>query len=286
MASVGPAAAPRDLGASLGRLQAKLEGAAVRKTKDWFEGYLRHVITYRGVKTAVIRRLLGEWCTEEGLGLEEQKRLAYMLMKSEYAEDKFASAIMLQSKLIPGGVIAWQDDLPIFAGFFDDGHIWDWSTCDWFCIRVLGMLVERQQGPIERERCARSIGDWRDAENLWRRRAACVSFVYLAKRGNEFFPGFQDMLLAICSSTIRSPERFHQTGTGWLLREIGTADKHCLLTFCELHIEFFSSEGLRYALEKVPKAERNRFLNKFKASGAAQGLDARKQGAKRKQEER
>ena len=50
---------------------------------------------------------------------------------------------------------------------FEQGHIADWNTCDWFCVRVLGPLAE-QQG----EACARAIAAWKDAPTLWQRRAA------------------------------------------------------------------------------------------------------------------
>jgi 3-methyladenine DNA glycosylase AlkD len=90
------------------------------------------------------------------------------------------------------------------------------------------------------------------AGNLWQRRAAGVAFVNLAKDGDDNFPGFSDMLLEVCESTVRHPERFAQTGTGWVLRELGRAEPARVLAFIEANLAHFSSEGLRYATEKMP----------------------------------
>ena len=57
-----------------------------------------------------------------------------------------------------------------------------WNVCDWFCVKVLGSLVE-----MEGEACARAIAGWRRAENLWQRRAAGVAFVNLVGRGDKNF---------------------------------------------------------------------------------------------------
>jgi len=106
----------------------------------------------------------------------------------------------------------------------------------------------------EGEACARRISEWRTADNLWRRRASGVAFVELAKNGDENFAGFTDILLQICESTVRHPERFSQTGTGWVLRELSIAEPQRVQDFVGAHVCEFSTEGLRYALGKLSPA--------------------------------
>lgn len=55
---------------------------------------------------------------------------------------------------------------------------------------------------------------------------------------------------------------------GWMLRSLGKADVQLLVDFCEEHLRHFSSEGLRYATEKLPKAQRRDFL--LRRRGATQ----------------
>ncbi len=239
------------------RLQVRLDGRAEEKTRLWWESYLKGAIPFRGVKMAAIRAELHNWIGAEKLAgrlpPEEQKELALALIRETYTEDKLAGILYLQEVLIPAGEVHCPADLPRFAGLFSEGHIYDWNTCDWFCVRVLGPLVQ-QQG----EACAQAIAAWCTAGNLWQRRASGVAFVNLAKAGEANFPGFTEMLLAVCAETVRYPERFAQTGTGWVLRELGKGQPEVVVAFVEEQLDNFSAEGLRYAIEKMPAETRAR----------------------------
>lgn len=154
---------------------------------------------------------------------------------------------------MPAGAIDHERDLMELAAVFDDGHLADWNNVDWFAVKVLNRMVQQSGEP-----CARAISDWSTAANLWRRRASGVAFVSVAKLGDRNFDGFTDMLLQVCDRTVRHRERFAQTGTGWVLRELAKAEPERVLAFVEAHLEHFSREGLRYALEKMPEDERRR----------------------------
>jgi 3-methyladenine DNA glycosylase AlkD len=238
-------------------LQHQLDQRADPKTKAWWERYLKHVISFRGVKMADIRAVLHQWIREEGidrLPVAQQKELALALIRLDCTEDKLAGILFLQEILLPAAAIYWPDDLPRFADLFQQGYIYDWNTCDWFCVRVLGPLVEQQGAE-----CAYAISAWRTAEPLWQRRAAAVGFVNLAKRGEANFAGFTDMLLATCAPLVASPERFAQTGAGWVLRELSLAEPAPVITFVEERVGQFTREGLAYATEKLPAESIARF---------------------------
>jgi 3-methyladenine DNA glycosylase AlkD len=231
-------------------LQQQLDQRADPKTKAWWERYLKHVIPFRGVKMADIRAVLHQWVREEGidrLPLAQQKDLALDLIRLDYTEDKLAGILFWQEILLPARAVDWPADLPRFAHLFQQGFIYDWNTCDWFCVRVLGPLAEQQGAE-----CAHAITAWRTSEPLWQRRAAAVGFVNLARRGDANFPGFTEMLLAACAPLVASPERFAQTGAGWVLRELGLAEPARVVGFVEERIGQFTREGLAYATEKMP----------------------------------
>ncbi len=237
------------------RLQTRLEHRAIAKTKVWWEAYLKEVIPFRGVKMAGVRSALHEWYAQEAiasqLSLVEQKDLALGLFEKEFAEDKIAGILFLQEILLPAGAIEWATDLARFADLFSQGWIYDWNVCDWFCVKVLGPLVER-----DGEACARAIAQWRTSQNLWQRRASGIAFVNLAKRGDENFPGFTQMLLEICAATVEHPQRFSQTGTGWVLRELSVYDAERVEGFVSEHMCQFSKEGLQYAMRKLSPGSR------------------------------
>ena len=167
-------------------LQQRLEARANPKTKAWWESYLKHVIPFRGVKMAHIRAELHGWLGAEGImethSVEEQKQLALSLVRETHCEDKLAGILFLQEVLLPAGEIDWRADLPRFAALFQEGHIYEWNTCDWFCVRVLGPLAQREGAG-----CARAISAWRTSDNLWQRRASGVAFVNLARKGGVLF---------------------------------------------------------------------------------------------------
>lgn len=129
------------------------------------------------------------------------------------------------------------------------------SCRDWFCVRVLGPPVQ-QQG----EGCAHAIAEWWHAENLWQRRASGVAFVNLASIGEANFNGFADMLLEICAATVQCKERFAQTGTGWVLRELSLAEPERVANFVETHRDDLSGEALRSATEKMPVQLKKRLI--------------------------
>jgi 3-methyladenine DNA glycosylase AlkD len=99
---------------------------------------------------------------------------------------------------------------------------------------------------------------WRDAASLWQRRAAVVSFVYVAARGEANFAGFTDLLLEACAANIQATDRFAHTGPGWALRELSVAEPERVRDFVDAHPEF-SREGRRMALARLkPGAYRRR----------------------------
>lgn len=239
-------------------IQRALQDFAEPAVRDWWESYLKGAIEFRGVRMAHIRSVAHGWYETVG-GDWHQRRLRTLcttLLQQDLAEDKLAGMLLLQEILIPAGHIPWPTDLQRWARLFDDGHIRDWNTCDWFCVRVLGPLAQ-----LNGEPCARRIAGWSRARNLWRRRAAGVAFVNLAAEGDRNFPGFADMLIEVCERTVRSPERFAQTGVGWVLRELSRSEPNRVTAFLREHADLISNEAARMAAAKLPPHLAEEILN-------------------------
>jgi hypothetical protein len=54
-----------DRAAVIARLEARLDEAATRKTKDWWERYLKGAISFRGVKMRDVRAAVHAWVEDE-----------------------------------------------------------------------------------------------------------------------------------------------------------------------------------------------------------------------------
>lgn len=238
-------------------LQARLQERASASKREWWERYPRGAASFRGVAMADIRTALHAWYEEHALAHREpleQATLATTLIRREHTEDKLAGMLLLQEILLPAGQPRHEDLLPAFSTLFDEGCLADWNAVDWFCVKVLGPLVERDGEP-----CARAIGDWRTASTVWQRRASAVAFVNLVKR-DEPFPGFFELVMDSCKVLVGDPQRFSQTGAGWVLRELSTQDPEGVETFLADHLETMSREAIRNAVKKLPEGAQEKLL--------------------------
>lgn len=240
-------------------LQLSLQEHADPNVKDWWQNYVKQSAPFMGVKMPLIRAMLQAWHGQtiaEQLDLDQQKDLALALLQEEHSEEKLAGILFLQEILMPAGVVRCDQDLDRFAQLFAEGSIYDWNICDWFCVKVLGPLVQQ-----EGEDCAEAISQWRRASNLWQARASVVAFVKVAEN-SSYYP----LIKESCQELIRREERFAKTSVGWILRDVSKYDQGFVRDFVADNLVHFSLESLRNALKYFPKEERNSYIRLFKDS--------------------
>ena len=138
-------------------LKNELNQSSSAETKEWFENYLKGVIKYRGVKTPEVTKIVSKWAKEHktsDLDFLEQLDLATALIHSEYAEDKFSGTIFIQkfilAPVLKGSKKDSKNKEALEASFlleyfdtaiYQKGAFYDWSTNDWFVVRVLDPLL-------------------------------------------------------------------------------------------------------------------------------------------------
>ena len=190
------------------KLQKQLQKNSDKKTKDWFNNYLKGAVEYRGIKTPKVTKLLSSWVSDYdllSLSLKEQLNICDKLMNEPFAEDKFAGIIFIQKYLLkstePDKIIKFLDKC------FQNGYLYDWSTTDWCCVRVIDPLIVANGMKI-----AKDISLWRESENIWQRRASIVSL-----RGVSKDQSYHSLIKKIISILVKEDERFIQTGIGWTL---------------------------------------------------------------------
>jgi 3-methyladenine DNA glycosylase AlkD len=221
-------------------LQADLAAHADGAKRAWWDRYLKGEARFRGVSTADIRRLAGAWWTShdgEVLGPAEQLETCLALLRCPMTEDKLAGMLLLGERLIPAGRVACAPAVAHFGPLYAEGHLADWNAVDWFCVRVLGPLIERSGAP-----CARSIAAWVDAAVLWQRRSAVVAFVELARSG-----AYAELIVETADRLVLDEERFAQTGVAWVMRELGTARPDLTEPFLQRHVDDMSPEARKQA---------------------------------------
>lgn len=93
------------------------------------------------------------------------------------------------------------------------------------------------------------------SELIWERRIAMIATYHFIKKGH-----YEDTL-ALAKILLLDQHDLIQKAVGWMLREVGNQDKVTEVTFLREHYQVMPRTMLRYAIEKFPKEERQRYLN-------------------------
>jgi 3-methyladenine DNA glycosylase AlkD len=124
-----------------------------------------------------------------------------------------------------------------------------WAAVDGLCLYVLGELISKY--PELKEK----IKDWPHSSNRWIRRAAAVSFIKIARRGETL-----DDVYEISKSLFSDDNDLVQKANGWLLREAGKADPSRLESYLLKHGKAIPRITLRYAIERFEEKKRKHIL--------------------------
>lgn len=225
-------------------------GSPARKT--WWERYLKGEIEFTGTATAELRKLVRRWACDVSTG--DLLDAAWSMLERPVAEDKLAGLLILQEHVLPAGGMNARRDLARIEELFRSGHVWDWNTTDWLCVRVLGPMIDSQ---------GRAAGDrvlgWASDENLWKKRSALVAFVNLVGREPETYPGLRAGVLEACRTVAGDDRRFAQTAIGWVLREMSEVEPMVVFEFVTAGSSTLSREAVRMAAGRLGPEQRREF---------------------------
>jgi len=240
-----------------------LEGAVTKagdpKISLGQEKYFKQVLKFRGVKTPQLDKIFKEYTDKiKELDVEDAIELATNFLSSKYGEDKQIGVNILKSRLKS----LEKSHLKHFEKIFDT-HVYDWGTCDGFSSKVLCEMIKIDKS------VAKEVHQWQHSECIWRKRASCVSFVKIARFGK-----FNKEIIEICSTCVKSNERFVQLGVGWVLRELSLTDLGLVEKFIKKNYHHFSREGLRYAVEKMTNKKKTELMQYNSQGGHADEIES------------
>ena len=128
------------------------------------------------------------------------------------------------------------------------GRVNNWDLVDVTAPIMGGYLISRSDSMQLLKKLARS-------KNLWQRRSAILfTFAYIRKR--ELMP-----TITIVKMLLNDKHDLIQKAAGWALREVGKQNISLLLNFLKENSRKMGRTSLRYAIEKLPKAERKKWLD-------------------------
>ena len=138
-------------------------------------------------------------------------------------------------------------------------NINNWDLVDLSCYEILGTWLLDKDRSILHELA-------RNGRSIWEQRIGIVSCMQFIRHGQS------DDALAIADILLHHPHDLIHKASGWLLREIGKRDKSLLTSYleaaapgeCAPRYSMMPRTMLRYAIEKFPEEERQRYLNRQK----------------------
>ncbi|MDR2709394.1 MAG: DNA alkylation repair protein [Elusimicrobiota bacterium] len=97
-----------------------------------------------------------------------------------------------------------------------------------------------------------------NSKNLWQERISIISNLYFI-RHTRF-----DEILILCQKFLNHKHDLIHKACGWMLREVGKRNKNTLINFLEAHYKKMPRTALRYSLEKLSKAEKEKYMRREK----------------------
>jgi 3-methyladenine DNA glycosylase AlkD len=205
-------------------------------------------VRFFGLKTAAVRRMVAEaygsvradWVPEDAVEFCDR------LIREPYLEAKIVGVELL-------GRYHRQFEPPLLARverWLSNGYCSNWATVDDLAPRVITPLLEHFPGLLE------ELRRWTRSSNLWIRRAAVVTLVRPARRGDYLAAAYE-----FAQAMFGDREDLMHKCTGWLLREAGRTDPVRLERFLRRHGPSIPRTSVRYAIERFPEARRKQILH-------------------------
>jgi 3-methyladenine DNA glycosylase AlkD len=128
----------------------------------------------------------------------------------------------------------------VFDGWVD--HLTNWANTDSLSCWLIAETVRLEPRHVQR------LLEWTWSGNRWRRRAAAVSLVPIARRGEMLAEAF-----TIAERLMTDEDDMVQKGVGWLLKEASKEHPEEVREFLLRWRDRTTTLVLRYASEKLPK---------------------------------
>lgn len=207
------------------------------KTKESEKHFFKEEIISYGVKSALIGKISKENFKEvKNSSKAEIFEICENLWKSGYLEESFIAcnwSYNVHKQYEP-------TDFKIFEHWVKT-YVNNWASCDVFCNHTVGEFIEMYPEFLV------ELKKWTKSENRWMRRAAAVSLIVPAKKGQ-----FLKDIFEIADILLLDKEDLVQKGYGWMLKVASQAHQNEVFDYVMKNKKQMPRTALRYAIEKMP----------------------------------
>jgi 3-methyladenine DNA glycosylase AlkD len=217
------------------------------KTRNNYQRVFKEKVTFYGVSNYTVEKIASRhFPAVKSLGKDEIFRLCEDLFKSDYCEEAFIAcnwSYRLRKDYTP-------DDFPTFERWLRK-YINNWAKCDTLCNHTIGSFLEMYP------QFMKNLKQWAKAKNRWLRRAAAVTLIIPAKRGN-----FLDDIFEIADVLLTDPDDLVQKGYGWMLKDAAIQHQTEIFNYVMKNKKIMPRTALRYAIERMPADLKRRAMAK------------------------
>ncbi len=228
-------------------IRSELEALADEKTRENGKRFFKEEIKVYGTKSADVRKIsksffkkLKDSDKKEIFGLCEE------LWKSGYMEESFIAcnwSYYIKEKYGP-------EDFKTFEKWVSK-YVSNWASCDTLCNHTVGDFILMYPEFIS------ELKRWALSENRWMKRAAAVSLIIPARKG-EFLAD----IFEIADILLMDQDDLVQKGYGWMLKAAGEAHQKEVYEYVLNKKDVMPRTSLRYAIEKMPAEMRKTAMKK------------------------
>lgn len=235
-----------ELRARLHKLASPTDAASAQRYFKTAPGEYGAGDQFIGIRVPVLRKLTKEF---RDLPLRDVEKL----LGSAIHEERLLALLILVNAYHRADETGRTEIYALYLNQLDCVNNWD--LVDTSAPHIVGRhLAERSRDVLFR--LARS-------KILWRRRVAMLATQYFIRQND-----FADTLRL--AELLRDDEHdLMHKAVGWMLREIGERDLAVLKKFLGQHADLMPRIMLRYAIEKLPERERQRYLRADRVLGKA-----------------
>ena len=192
---------------------------------------------FRGIRVPVLRQLSR---TFSSLSLADTLEL----LQSKWHEDRLLALLLLVRRFGTGDE---DDRAEIYRHYLaNTDRINNWDLVDSSAPQIVGaFLWNKSRQPLRQ--LARS-------SSLWERRVAIMATFHFIRQGDS------DETLRVARMLLRDNHDLAHKAVGWMLREVAQRNQAAARRFLDEHAACMPRVMLRYAIEKFPEPERQRYL--------------------------
>lgn len=228
-------------------IRQSLKASSSEKTRRTAETFFREKAKFHGAPSAAYRRIGRKYFAQvKKLDKREIFSLCEELLKSGYVEEAIVAyewADRLRSSFT-------EADFAVFERWLRR-YVSNWAECDTLCNHAVGSFVEQYPAFVNR------LKTWAKSGSRWLRRAAAVTLILPARRGEFLADVFE-----IAGILLADGDDLVQKGYGWMLKEASKLHRQEVFDFIMKRKTAMPRTALRYAIEKMPFSMRKKAMER------------------------